>query len=201
MKSLFNSPGPLPLAQLSAKPSARPSVDLQDHELSPSALKRRLERLARESDLSQPLKNNRQRWTRRNAASRDTDSDKVDMDDKAVSLELQEPELTGPDHIPDDVFNNNFGVVHHGQHLIKASGLPSYRPNSIHSLAGDYSKYISISPASDSTSPNALEVVNTAEMALSFQSDFNIPQRKKAMELIKTLVDSVPVAKEKQDTP
>jgi hypothetical protein len=133
---------------------------------------------------------------------------------EAASPTVHAHESNGPESISEtiDVFNNNFGVVQSAHRFseqdkqsVKVPESPSYRLNSsiIDSCAGgDYSRYTSLSSASNSTSPNALAAVKTAELALSYQRDYGIPQRKRTIEIVKTLVDadSVQVAKERQAT-
>lgn len=117
---------------------------------------------------------------------------------EAASPTVHAPEFNGPESISVDGVNNNLGVVQlahqpsaHGEHSIKVPDSSSYHlsPNIIDSLAeGDYSAYTSLSSTSNSTSPNALTVVNTAELALSHQRDYIIPQRERAIDIVKTLV-------------
>lgn len=119
-------------------------------------------------------------------------------DFEAASPTVHAPEFNGPSSIPDtiDVFNN-FGVQtangpwKHGQRSFTVSQSPSYSldPNMIDSFAGgDYSRYTSLSSTSNSTPSNAVTAVRTAELAISYQRDYAIPQRKHAIEIVKNLV-------------
>lgn len=215
--SLLDSSGPLPLARSAGYRSTKPSND----ELSPLALKRREERRLRENNSNR----NRRTSSRR---KREHQSDDMGLEPvmaknfdsanptelEAASATVHAPEFNGPESISETIndFNNNFGVVlpvhrplNHGQHSVKASESFSYRinPNMIDSFAGgDYSKYTSLASANNSTSPNALTAMKTAELALSYQRDYVIPQRKHAIEIVKTLVGAKldQAAKERQTT-
>jgi len=216
LDSLFDSPGPLPLAR---SPSVKPS----DNELSASALKRREERRFRENNPSR-VRRSSPRRIRESAGSIESDNmefetvkaesfDSVNPDVlEAASPTVHAPEFNGPESISEtiDVFNNNsiqpaHRPFEHGQHSIKVSESLGYRPNpnSIDSfVGGDYSRYTSLSPTGHTTSPNASTAVKTAELALSYQRDYVIPQRKHAIEIVKTLVGGsfVQVTKERQPT-
>ncbi|KAF8808082.1 hypothetical protein BYT27DRAFT_7211679 [Phlegmacium glaucopus] len=218
LDSLFDSPGPLPLARSAQYPSAKRS----DHELSPSALKRREERRLRDNNQSRVHRSSvkRNRESSGSTQSNDMEFGTVNAESfdsahpaalEAASPTVHAPEFNGPESIPEtiDIFNNVIYRTHpptgHGQHSVKVSELLDYRPNphSIDSFVkGDYSKYTSLSSASNLTSPNALTAVKTAELALSYQRDYIIPQRKHAIEIVKTLVGGnfVQVAKERQET-
>jgi len=197
---LLNSPGPLPLAQSVKKPSA----EIPDDELSPLALKRRRERRLRESRSSQNLRfgqsgnKNFEKFTANDLNEvdweEDEDEDLVVEDEDPV---VQAPELNGPEPIP-KLIDSDFGIVQHhpvasDHHSVEVSESPSHRLNInlIDSLAGgDYSKYTTLSSStSNSTSPTASTVVNTAELALFHQRDYVIPQRKHAIDVIRALVE------------
>lgn len=213
LSPLLNSPGPLPLAQSASKPVERP-----DEELSPSALKRRQERRLRENSVNRDRRSPRKNKERSQLSGVKFETitaenlDSVDSEKlEAASPTVHAPEFNGPESISETV-DNNFGVVQpvhqpsvHGQHSIEVSQSSNYRlsQNAIDSLAGgDYSGYTSLSSTSNSTSPNALTVVNTAELALSHQRDYIIPQRKRAIEIVKTLIgaNSVQATQESQAT-
>jgi len=204
LRPLLNLPGPLPLAPSSTKlPVERP-----DDELSPSALKRRTERRLRENregqDRRSPRRNReRSRESRSGDMTVTAGNGNLDSFDsaelEAASPIVHAPEFNGPESISETLagLSSNFGVVQlaqpsaHGERSIKVSDSSGYHlsPNMIDSLVGgDYSAYTSLSSTSNSTSPNALTVVNTAELALSHQRDYIIPQRKRAIGIVKTLV-------------
>ena len=119
----------------------------------------------------------------------------IDSEEDEASPTIQAPECTGPDPISES-FDFGFVQLHpcaNGHDSVEVSESPSYRLNSnlFDSLVeGDYSEYTSLSSSiSNSTSPTALTVVNTAELALSRQRDYIIPQRKQAIETVKALVE------------
>jgi hypothetical protein len=207
LSRLFDSSGPLPLA--------KPYVEVPDDKLSPSELKRREERRLREKNVNQDYQPPRKyRKGRRESQSgrRGSQSGGMKFEEgtaengnlvsvesaelEAASPTVHAPQFNGPESISDTIedFNNNSAVVQpspHGQHLIQVSESSSYylNPNIIDSLVGgDYSGYTSLSSTNNSTSPNALTVVNTAELALSHQRDYITPQRKRAIQIVKTLV-------------
>jgi hypothetical protein len=97
-------------------------------------------------------------------------------DDSAAFLG---PEFTGPEPIPERI---DFTIGHDS---FKVSKSPSYRSL----VGGDYSEYASLSSSIKAPSPNALKVVNTAELALFHQRDFVIPERKRAIEIVKALLE------------
>ena len=176
LRPMLDSPGPFPLAK-----SAKPIAERPDEELSPSALKRRQQRRLRESmpkRLRQSLRQNKEEST---MFGNDLNSfDSADLE--RASPAVQEPAFDGPEPIP-EIIGNNFGFV---QHHPFAKGHSN--PNLVGSLAGDdYSGYTSLSSSiSNSMSPTtALAIVNTAELALSCQHDYSIPQRKQAIEIVK----------------
>ena len=84
---------------------------------------------------------------------------------------VQEPELTGPEPISKII-----------DFTIDQASLEVPNPY-------DYSAYTSLSSSINSLSPNALKVVNRAEMAFSHQQDYVIPERKRAIEIVKTLLE------------
>ena len=110
----------------------------------------------------------------------------------------QAPEFDGPEPIAEALEDEFFEIIQYyppanGHDSVDASKLPSYplNPNLIDSLVGrDYSQYTSLSSSvSNSASPKALSVVNTAELVLSHQRDYIIPQRKQAIEIVKNLAE------------
>lgn len=213
LRRLFASPGPLPLAQSATEPP----VQLPDDKLSPSALKRREARRLREKNGNQDHGPPRRKRSRKNrSGGMESEADTAEHDEfnsaelEAASPTVHPPQFNGPEPISDTIegFKNNFAVVQpsaHGRHSIQVSESSSSRlnPNIIDSLVGgDYSGYISLSSTNSSTSSNVLTVVNTAELALSHQRDYIIPQKKRAIEIVKTTVglNLVQSTKESQAT-
>jgi len=199
---LLNSPGPLPLAHSVKKPSA----EIPDHELSPLALKRRQERRLRESGTSQYSQSpslDKEESSQSDNEESETATPSIDTaeleEEEDASPTVQEPEFTGPEPISETIFDDIDVVQYrpivngHDSDSVEVSESPIYRlnPNLIDSLVGgDYSEYTSLSSSiSNSTSPTALTIVNTAELALSRHRDHIIPQRKRAVKIVKTLVE------------
>ena len=121
---------------------------------------------------------------------------------------IQAPEFTGPEPIS-QTMDDDFEIVQyhpsangHGSVEVSESSIYRLNPYLIDSLVGgDYSEYTSSSSSiRNSTSPTALTVVNTAEQALSRQRDYIIPQRKRAIEIVKTLVEGNFVQATKETT-
>ena len=188
---LLDSPVSLPRAQFAKEPFVE---IIPDNELSPLALKRREERRQRDSRSSRVRPSEEGSSLSVDMESED-DPDSVELED--ASPIAQVPEFNGPEPISESL-DLDFGIIQYypfanGHDSVEVSKSPSYRlnPNLIDSLVGgDYSDYTSLSSSiSNSTSPNTLTVVNTAELALSRQRDYIIPQRKHAIEIVKNLVD------------
>jgi hypothetical protein len=126
----------------------------------------------------------------------ETDRPEIDLAElEEISPIPEAPELNGPEPISEtlgDVFSGiaRYHSIAKGHDSVDVSKPPSSRLNLINSLVGgDYSQYVSLSPSiKNSTLPNALTVVNTAELAVSHQRDYTIPQRKRAIEIVKNLV-------------
>lgn len=182
----LNSPGSLSFTQS----AERPSVEIPDDELSPLALKRKQERQSPSLDEKRSSQSGNKSETATHLI------DMADLDEAALPT-VQIPEFNGPEPISETMDDDFRIVLYHpfakGHDSVDISESPSYRlnPNLIDSLVGgDYSQYISLSSSiSNSTSPKALTVVNTAELALSRQRDHVIPQRKRAIEIVKSLVE------------
>lgn len=201
---LLDSDRPLPLAR-----SAKPKVEIPDDMLSPSALKRREERRRRESEVlrlrERSLSRNRQpteNISLSDIMEIDEEEDISEIDPaelEHLSPMAEAPEFDGPEESISETLDDSLsGTVRYhpsgkGHDLVDVSKSPSYRlnPDVICSLVGgDYSQYTSLSSTMrKATSPNALTVVNTAELALSSQPDYIVPQRKEAIEIVKHLVD------------
>lgn len=203
---MLDSPGRLPLAQ-----SAKVNVEIPDSELSSSALERRQKRLLRESSSSQYRQSREE--SREESSSlfddteNETDTPEIESADFEETSPIAEvPEFNGPEPISetlDDDFLGRFQyhAFANGHDSVDISESPSFRlnPNLIDSLVGgDYSQYTSLSSSINSTSSNALNVVNMAELALSRQRDYIIPQRKQAIEIVKNLVEGKFVQATKQ---
>lgn len=207
MASLLNSPGPLPCTPPS---TGRPSVERSDDELSPLARKRREERRLREKTSNQdrrPPRRSKERSRQSNTSVKSHGMDFESVALEAASPTVHAPEFNGPDPIPKtiDLFNNIISgrVQPSKQHSIKLSESPTYplNPNIINSLAdGDYSRYASLSSTTTSSNESS-PVVKMAEHALCNQRDYNIPQRKHAIQIINTLVANLlQPTKERQAT-
>ena len=206
-----NSPGSLPFAQSAQKPSAQ----IPDDELSPSSLERKREPHLCESGSSQDRQSPRLDEVDNKSGTAthlidvadleditylediaDLEEDIADLEEEALPT-VQLPEFNGPEPISETMDDDFRIVLYHpfanGHDSLEVSESPSYRlnPNLIDSLVGgDYSGYTSLSSSiNNSTSPTALTVVNTAELALSRQRDYTIPQRKDAIEIVKSIVE------------
>jgi hypothetical protein len=191
---LLDSHRPLPLAQ-----SAKPDVKIPDDSLIPSALKRREERRLRESEELRLRERRLNRYSQPKEVDMKIEDDMSEIDRAGLeeaSPIAEAPEFDGPEPISETLDYDFSGIIQYhpfvkGHGSIDVSKSPSYRLNLhlIDSLVGgDYSKYTSLSSISNST--NALTVVNTAELALSRQPDYIIPQRKQAIEIVKNLVEA-----------
>ena len=173
------------------------------------ALKRRQQRRLRERSPSQYLQ------PRKESSQFDDNVMEVKTDLPEIeSAEFEEaspiaeaPEFNGPEPISeplDDEFSAfvQYHPLANGHDSVDVSKSPSYRlnPNLIDSLVGgDYSQYTSLSSSiNNSASPNGLTVVNTAELALTRQRDYIIPQRKQAINIVKNLVEGKFVQATKQ---
>ena len=200
---LLESPGPLPLAK-SAKPTKKPNVEIPDHMLSPLSLKRREERHRREREELR-LREKRLNLYRKPVEISFPDDDEFENDedsDDMSEVDLAEveqcspmaefPEIDGPESISETLDDPLSGTVQYhppaNGHDVSKSLL---NPDLICSLVGgNYSQHTSSSSRmTKATSPNALKVVNTAELALSHRPDYIIPQRKQAIKIVKNLVD------------
>lgn len=123
--------------------------------------------------------------------------DRAELEESSPIAEA--PKFNGPEPISETFDDDFYGTVEyhppiangHGSDDVSKSPSCRLNPNLIDSLVeGNYSEYTSFSSSiSNSTSPNALTAVNTAELALSHQRDYIIPQRDKAIEIVKYLVE------------
>jgi len=190
--------GPFPLNSPRALPFAESDDEIPDDKLSPLALKRRQERRLREKGPSQDRRFEKESKSDNMEIERDMpDSEEFEEFEEPEDFSPipEAPEFDGPEPISDTLEDDFFGTIQYRPPAngVDASKSPSYslNPNLIDSLVGgDYSPYTSLSSSvSNSASQKALSVVNTAELVLSHQQDYIIPQRKQAIEIVKKLAE------------
>ena len=150
-----------------------------DVELLPSALKRKEEGRLPESESSHDPES-----PRRNEEESGHDLDSVDLEEyELASPTVHPPEFIGPEPIPER-FDSDFRIVQD-----HPSAKDYLNPNLIPLAGGIYSRYTFLpsSISNDSASPIESTVVNTVGLALSRQRDYNFPQRKHTVDIVKTL--------------